>query len=215
MMVQEDTAGNAVKARAGAMTKAVRDVELQGYARTVDAASLGRGLPAAQATQQQIATSAGTAGVSAGTAALGAAQSGNTTMQQGFQTAISGNTAAGNLYGQAAQIEQSANNSMLGLLGSAGGSAAYFLKSDKGVKKNTGRMADTARALAEVEKTPVQEGWEYDPAKGGPDEAGQQHIGSMAQDVRRVSGEHAAVRVHGVAPSDPRRPGRSLCADLK
>lgn len=193
LMVQEDMAGSAVKARAGAMTTAVRNVEQQGYARQMDAAGLGRGIASNQATQQQIATNAGTAGVNAGGAALGAAQSGNATMQQGFATNLNANTAAGNLYGQAAQIEQSGNNAMMGLLGSAAGGVGFALgKSDVAIKKKTGRMADTAQALAEVEGTPVQEGWEYDPAKGGPDDGGQPHIGPMAQDVRNVSGEKAA-----------------------
>lgn len=197
LMVQEDTAGSAVKARAGAMTTAVRNVEQQGYARTMDAAALGKGIASNQATQQQIATNAGTAGVNAGGAALGAAQSGNATMQQGFATNLNANTAAGNLYGQAAQIEQSGQNAMMGLLGAAGSALGYYagsknVVSDQGVKKNTGRMANTARALAEVEATPVHEGWQYDPTKGGPNDGGQPHIGPMAGDVRRISGEKAA-----------------------
>lgn len=191
LMVQEDTAGAAVKARAGAMTQAVRNVEQQGYARTMDAAGLGRNIASNQATQQQIATQAGSAGVQSGTAALTAAQSGNATMQQGFSTSLNANTAAGNLYGQVAQIQQSGNNATTALMGQLGTAAGYFL-SDKTKKSGTGRMADTAKALAEVEATPVHDGWEYDPAKGGPDEGGQQHIGPMAQDVRRVSGERAA-----------------------
>lgn len=186
LQVAEDNAGAAVKARAGAMTTAVRNVEQQGYARTMDAAALGKGIASNQATQQQIATSAGTAGVNAGGAALGAVQSGNQTMQTGFTTALDGSKAAGNLYGQVAQIQQSGNNATTGLLGSFGQAAGYVL-SDKTKKKGTGRMADTAKALAEVEATPVQDGWVY---KDDPSET--PHIGPMAQDVNRVSGDRAA-----------------------
>lgn len=191
LQVQEDNAGAIVKARAGAMTTAVRNVEQQGYARTMDAAALGKGIAGNQATQQQIATQAGGAGVQAGNAALGAAQSGNATMQQGFQTGISGNSAAGNLYGQAAQIQQSGNNALIGQLGQLGQAAGYFM-SDKTKKKGTGRMADTAKALEEVDATPVHEGWQYDPAKGGPDDGGQRRMGPMAQDVQRVMGDKVA-----------------------
>jgi hypothetical protein len=193
MQVAEDSAGATVKARAGAMTTAVRNIEQQGYARQMDAAALGKGIASNQATQQQIATGAGSAGVQSGAAALAATQSGNTTMQQGFNAALDGQKAAGNLYGQVAQIEQSGQNAMMGLLGSAAGAAGFaFGRSDKNIKKGTGRMADTAKALAEIEATPVEEGWQYDPSKGGPDDGGQQHIGPMAQQVRKVSGEQAA-----------------------
>jgi len=192
LQVAEDNAGAVVKARAGAMTGAVRSIEQQGYARQMDAAALGKGIASNQATQQQIATTAGTAGVQSGNAALGAAQSGNATMQTGFQTGISGATAAGNLYGQAAQVQQSGQNAMTGMLGSLGAAGTYAILSDETKKKGTGRMADTAKALAEVEATPVHEGWQYDPAKGGPDDGGQPHIGPMAQDVNRVSGDRAA-----------------------
>lgn len=191
LQVAEDNAGATVKARAGAMTTAVRNVEQQGYARTMDAAALGKGIASNQATQQQIATSAGTAGVQSGGAALAATQSGNATMQTGFNTALDASKAAGNLYGQVAQIQQSGNNATTGLMGQLGTAAGYFL-SDQTKKNGTGRMANTAQALAEVEATPVHDGWQYDPAKGGPDDGGQPHIGPMAQDVRRVSGEQAA-----------------------
>ena len=201
MMVQEDTAGNAVKARAGAMTTAVRNIEQQGYARQVDAANLGRNIASAQATQQQIATNAGAAGVSAGTAALGATQSGNTTLQQGFQTAISGNTAAGNLYGQAAQIDAQSNSGLMsGIAGLAGaaGSLGWKPFSDERMKKGTGRMADTAKALQQVEDTTVEEGWQYDPAAGGPDDGGKKHIGPMRKTVAKAMGKDAVAGEHQI-----------------
>ena len=62
-----------------------------------------------------------------------------------------------------------------------------FAKSDKTKKRGTGKMADSAKALKQIEKTPVHEGWSYkdDPTK-------EQRIGPMAQDVQRVSGDKAA-----------------------
>lgn len=199
MMVQEDTAGNAVKARAGAMTKAVRDVEQQGYARTMDAASLGRNLPSSQATQQQIATGAGVAGVGAANASLNAAQSGNATMQQGFSGSLNAVNAAGNLYsGLSNTLSRNSATESAGLFGAAKNigtlmsNGQFFTTSDPAKKIGTGRMANTAKALAEVENTPVHEGWQFDPAKGGPDDGGEPHIGPMADDVQRISGEQAA-----------------------
>ena len=69
----------------------------------------------------------------------------------------------------------------------ARGNVVLFAKSDKTKKRGTGKMADSAKALKQIEKTPVHEGWTYkdDPTK-------EQRIGPMAQDVQRISGEHAA-----------------------
>lgn len=186
LAVREDMAGDLVKARAGAMTTAARNVEQQGYARKMDAAALGKGVVSNQATQQQIATSAGSAGVGSSQAALSAAMSGNSTMQAGFNTATSANSSAGNLYGQAANIQQQSNASNNALLGQLGSSAGYFL-SDKGKKKGTGRMADTAKALKEVDATKVEDGWTYrdDPAQ-------QPHTGPMAQTVQKTMGDEVA-----------------------
>lgn len=194
LALKQDQATSQVATRAGAMTNAVRGVEQQGYARLADVSNLGRGLATTQATQQQIATTSGNSGVASSQAALSSAMSGNATMGQGFQTAISANNSAGNLYGQAASINAQAQGDMLSgiaQLGSAGANI-YKVASDKTKKKGTGKMADAAQALREVEKTPVHEGWEYDPAKGGPNEGGAKHDGPMAQDVRRTMGDKVA-----------------------
>lgn len=197
LMVREDTAGNQVRTRAGAMTDAIKAVEQQGYARKMDAAGLGRNLQTNQATQQQIASTTGNSSASNAGSALDAAMSGNATMGQGFNTSIAGNQSAGRLFSQAAQINQQSQDDMLkGItgLGMAAGQMGWkpFAPSDKTKKKNTGRMADTAKALAQVEDTPVEDGWQYDPAKGGPDDGGAEHIGPMAQSARKTMGEDAA-----------------------
>lgn len=192
LSVLGDTAIAQAKARAGATTQAVRNVEQQGWSRMADVANMGRGIASAQATQQQIATNAGTAGVNASNSALGAATSGTGMMSQGFSTAIQGQKAAGDLYGQAASIQQNANDGLMDGLVGLGGLGVKLWQSDETIKKGTGRMASTAKALAEVKATPVHDGWEFDPAKGGPDDGGQKHIGPMAQDVQRISGDQAA-----------------------
>lgn len=106
---------------------ATRGVEQQGYARTMDAASLLKGLPSTQATQQQIATNAGGAAVGASNAGLAATTSGDDLMTKGFSTGQAGLNTAGSIYGQIANVNQqnsASNNSMLAGLGSAAG--MYF-----------------------------------------------------------------------------------------
>ena len=41
------------------------------------------------------------------------------------------------------------------------------LISDRKLKSGTGHMANAAKALKQIEQTPVHDGWTYDPAKGG------------------------------------------------
>lgn len=194
--MQNTTAIEQAKARAGAMTTAVRGVEQQGYARMADAANLGRGLATTQATQQQIATSSGNSSAGNAVTGLNASTSGNQVMGAGFGARMQGLSQAGNLYGDqaaiAAKTDQNAFDNLFAA-GSAlggvkiGGSTLGALISDKKAKKGTGRMADTAAMLEEVEATPVEDGWTYkdDPAQTP-------RTGPMAQEVRRVSGEAAA-----------------------
>lgn len=197
MSLMRDAAIAHAATRAGAGTTAVRNVEQQGYARKMDAAGLGRNLPSNQATQQQIATTTGNSATSNAGAALAAATSGNATMGQGFNTNIAGNTAAGNLFAQAANIDQQSQASALsGIanLGMAAGKLGWqpFAPSDKKVKKGTGRMVNASKALEQIDATPVEDGWSYDPEKGGPDDGGRHHTGPMAQSVRKTMGEDVA-----------------------
>lgn len=199
MSLMQDATINQAAAAAGAGTTAARNVQQQGYARKMDAAGLGRNLPSSQATQQQIAASTGTAAAGTAGASLAATTSGNGLMGQGFTTAISGNQSAGNLFGQAAGIEQKAQDStMQGIGGLAAlGTKLYMnpaaaVASDKNIKSGTGHMVNAAKALKQIEDTPVHDGWTYDPAKGGPNDGGQKHVGPMAQDVRKTMGNATA-----------------------
>jgi hypothetical protein len=94
-------------AAAGAGTPARRNVELQGYARKMDAASLGLGVPGSQATATQVALQAGGA-ASGATATGGAGRRADTgTMGQGYGIAIGGWQGAGNtaLAGYRSQLD--------------------------------------------------------------------------------------------------------------
>ena len=170
-----------------------RQVEATGYARMADASNIGTGI-AQRATQQTgIAAGAGQGAIGASTAALGARTSGLGGMQSAYQSAGNMMAQSGNLYGQNAQIANQASASHANTLAGLGSAAMMaFAISDKNKKKGTGKKADGGKALEQIERVPVHEGWEYDPAKGGPDDGGQPHTGPMAQDVAAVMGQQAA-----------------------
>lgn len=126
-----EMAAREAAAVAGAGTAARRNVETLGLARRMDAASLGRNLPANQATSAQVALSA--AGSAAGTGAqpLNQFRANAGLMQQGFGTAIQGYGSAGNLAlgGYNAQLDafRSAQQSRAGLFSGLGSIAGYAL----------------------------------------------------------------------------------------
>ena len=107
-------------AKAGAASKARDNVELQGYARKMDAANMGRNLASNQATSAGVALNAGNSAVNNAGTPLTQANNAMATMGQGFGTAIQGNNSAGNLYGQAAQM-QGKDNGLMGALGNMAG----------------------------------------------------------------------------------------------
>lgn len=174
---------------AGSTGAATRNVEQQGWARLNDAAALGKGVVGNQATQQQIATNSGAASVNAGAGAINANQAGTGIMQTGFNTSMQGAQNAGSLFGQAGQLVSTTRGQDLNFLGNAFNS---YMRSSKKVKKNTGDTTDGTKELAEVMATPVQQDWQYDPAKGGPDDGGQPHTGPMAETVRAKMGDEVA-----------------------
>lgn len=182
-------------ASAGAATKARRDATAEGYARKMDAVGLGKGVIGSQATMQQIAQSGGAQAVAAAGSGANVSQSGAGLMQAGFGSAQNGLSAAGGLYGQASKIDQSANDGTMAGIGQLAGLATKLYlapTSDENVKSGTGKPIDTAKALKGIVDTPVDDGWKYDPAKGGPSDGGQPHDGPMAQQVRKHMGDKAA-----------------------
>jgi len=181
-------------ALAGASNKARTDTELQGYARKMDAANLGRNLASNQATSAGVAMNAGNSAVNNAGIPLTQAQNATNMVGQGFNTAIQGNNSAGGIYGQMAQV-QNQDNGLWGALGgvagqfagSAAGSAAIasFL-SDKKAKRNIKPVSNDA-ALKAVKDTPVSS-WRYKSGQGD----GNSHVGPMAQNVLQTMGEQAA-----------------------
>ncbi len=183
MSTQMGMAGALGKAQAA--NKARESVELQGYARKMDAANLGRNLASNQATSAGVALNAGNNAAATGQMPLTQAQNATNQAAQGFNTAIQGNNSAGNIYGQVAQAEGK-DSGLIGNLATIGMAGAKLWASDKNVKKNIKPVTDE-QALAAVENTPVSR-WTY---KDGAGDGGT-HIGPMAQHVRATMGEQAA-----------------------
>lgn len=69
-------------------------------------------------------------------------------------------------------------------LGTIGSVMSFF--SDENMKSGR-KPANEGAALKAIERTPVER-WRYDPAKGGPDDGGAEHIGPMAQSVAKNLG---------------------------
>ncbi|MEY4764319.1 MAG: hypothetical protein RI907_992 [Pseudomonadota bacterium] len=185
----------AAKVAAGAAYQARKNVELQGYARKMDAANLGRNLASNQATSAGVAVNA--ANASAGNAATPVAIGNQATagVSAGIGQAIGGNASAGSLYSQAGSLDLSKRGQDMKFVTDAAEAAAGIYgaaQSDENVKDNTGKVMSPAKALGAILKTPVDEGWEYSPEKGGPDDGRQPHDGPMAQDVQKNMGESVA-----------------------
>jgi hypothetical protein len=200
--IQEAGDIGAAKAAAGASYQARKGVELQGWARQMDAANLGRGLASSQATSAGVALNAGNSSVGNAQVPVSIGNQATAGVMGGISQAMQGNASAGSLYGQAGSLDlakrgQDLNFTSSLVNGSSSSSSgqsgmASFFASDEGVKSGTGKKINTASALGAILDTPVHEGWKYDPAKGGPDDGGQPHDGPMAQDVKKHMGDKVA-----------------------
>jgi len=202
LSLMSDAAYAKANALAGATTAASRNVEETGHARQMDAVKLGQNLIPQATAAANTATTAGNSAVTNATTGLSAVNAGVPSMLSAFNGASGATASGGNLFGQAAGGNQKISdqyNQTLGSLGSALGawaaspSGAQTISdivgwlSDKNAKKNTGKPLDTKKALAGIEKTPVDEDWTY---TDDPDET--PHDGPMAQSVRKHMGDKVA-----------------------
>lgn len=196
MAVMEGQGVNQATANAGAAYKARQGVETMGAARKMDAASLGRNLPSAQATSAGIALNAGNSSAANGAMSSSINAQGAQIVNQGYSGAQQGLAGASDTYGSIAKQQTSANNANNGLWQAAGTVAGMFMMSDKNMKKDIAPVSD-AEALAATNATPVKK-WKYDPAKlsangvSMPADAMGENIGPMAQDMNKTMGEEAA-----------------------
>lgn len=101
-------------------------------------------------------------------------------------SAMTGNTAAGNMLNQQYQNQVAANSAKLGAIGSAVGIGARLYQSDVNVKENIAPV-DGDQAVDALRKVPLSQ-WDYKQGEGD----GGTHVGPMAQDVNAAMGEQAA-----------------------
>lgn len=195
MQMENAMSLGAAKAMAGSANAARTQVETIGAARKMDAASLGRGLAANQATSAGLALTAGNAASGNAQAAGNITAQGNQIMQNGYAGAQSGLSGAAGAYGGAAGNFRS--NAVAGqrkdqweAIGQiAGAGAKMYASSDKTMKRGR-KPVDPEKSLAAVRKTPV-DSWQYKRGSKA-DDGGKTHVGPMAQDVKRNLGEAAA-----------------------
>jgi hypothetical protein len=119
--------GEAV-AKAGAANKARDAVEVQGYARKMDAASLGRNLPSNQATSAGVALTAGNNAVTNATAPINTINGMTQTMGQGYANSSNGMVAAHNMINTANNNQATMwGNATTGMMSAAGSlTGTYF-----------------------------------------------------------------------------------------
>jgi hypothetical protein len=113
--------------KAGAANTARNNVELQGYARMADAANLGRGLGANQATSAGVALNAGNNATNNAMVPVNMGQSAGNFVGNGFNTALQGFGSATNAFGRIAGNQPGGD-----IWGSLGNLAGQFAGSKAG-----------------------------------------------------------------------------------
>lgn len=189
LMLSQGLATTKASALAGAAYKARTDTETLGYARKMDAASLGRGLSSAQATSAGLALNAGNSSVGNAQVPLAVTQGGVSQMQSGYGQAMGANSSAASIYGNIGSLQNQANaneTAYMKAMMDVGTSAYGAYQSDKNVKTDRKKFSGKL-ALSMIKRMPV-ESWKYKPgvADGG------HHIGPMAQDVQKAAGDNVA-----------------------
>ena len=189
----------AAKLKAGASSMADEKIEQLGYARTADAASLGRNLATDRVNATNAALTAGNSSSANGQASGNITAQGANIMQTGFAGATSAMASAGSQYQGIAGLQ----NQDSGLMGAIGGIAGAYAGSASGSAAITKAFSDVtmkediapvdeAQALAAVQETPVSS-WAYKAGTMGAAEGGTgKKVGPMAQDVNASMGEQVA-----------------------
>lgn len=178
----------AAKAKAGAASAASDKVEQVGYARKMDAVSLGRNLATDRANATNAALAQGNSASANGQVSGNVTAQGANIMQTGFSGATQAMTSAGNQYTNIAGAAP--KDDTMSTLGSLAGTAMLAF-SDVNMKENI-KPVDGAEALAAVQETPVSS-WAYKAGTMGASEGGtEKKVGPMAQDLNANMGEDVA-----------------------
>ena len=186
-----DDANSLALMKAGAVNTTTDARKQQGIALRGQAAGMMTGTAGTGLQASQLAVGANNAA-----SAVPGTQTGvyNASMQPALQysgSAMTGNTAAGNMLNQQYSNQVSANSAKLGAIGSIAGIGArlaqpYMPTSDVNMKENIAPV-DGDEAVDALRKVPVSQ-WDYKQGEGD----GGTHVGPMAQDVNAAMGEQAA-----------------------
>jgi PIN domain nuclease of toxin-antitoxin system len=184
-----DSSTGLASAEVAAANDARLKEEATGWAKKLDVAGIGRGLPGASAGAYSLAVGAGDSAVkntmAPGAALLAGNAAGVGTIGAGQQLNMQGNLGILNAqtsYANAQNDAMSGGGSMGGLGSLLGGAAAAF--SSKKIKKN---KQDISPVLNGIKKLNVQQ-WDYKEGEGD----GGTHVGPYAEDVNQEFGEQAA-----------------------
>jgi len=181
-----DDANNLALMKAGAVNTTTDARKQQGIALRGQAVGMMTGTAGTGLQASQLAVGAN----NAASAVPGTQTSAyNASMQPALSyagSAMTGNTAAGNMLNQQYQNQVAANGSRLGAIGSIAGIGARLAISDVNMKENITPVGGD-EAMDALRKVPVAE-WDYKDGQGD----GGRHVGPMAQDVNAAMGEKAA-----------------------
>lgn len=181
--------------KAGAANQARDAVELQGYARKMDAASLGRNIASAQATSAGVALNQGNSAVGNAQVPAQISNQGMAVMQGGANNALGGMGSAAGVYNNSSNLKAQAgdNSGAWGQLGQVAGAAlgAYLSVGSDEDEKTDVESVDPEVSLAAIRNLPDSKSWRYRDASQYAD-GGKSHVGPMAQDVQLALGDATA-----------------------
>ncbi len=194
LSLSNQTALAGAAAKAGAANTARKNVELQGYARKMDAANLGRNLASNQATSAGVALNQGNSAVSNANVPNTVTNQGIGVMNSSLGAAQQGLGSAASIWTNSSNMQAQADASGAQALGSLAGAGlmAYGMKTSDKNQKTDRKPVKPEISLSAIRKLPDSESWRYredSPAADG----GKVHVGPMAQDIRASLGD-------GVAP---------------
>lgn len=181
-------------AKAGGANQARDAVELQGYARKMDAANLGRNIASSQATSAGVALNQGNSAVANASVPASTTNQGIGVMQGGANSAVANLGSAAGVYGSSTNTKAQAgdNGAAMGAIGSVVGAAVPYLFAMSDETQKTEREdVEPEVSLAAIRRLPKAESWRYredSPAADG----GRKHVGPMAQDVQLSLGDATA-----------------------
>lgn len=171
------------KAKAGAGSSAIRNVESTGLSLLGSATNFGRGLTNTGLQTGQAAQAAGNNATGQVSGLSGMTGAGFGAAMQGYGTGINGLVSN---YQAQADASRSQNGIFGDMMGAGMGIAGMFMQSSKG-SKDSGAKVDGKKALKGLAALDVDE-WTYKPGQGD----GGDHVGPYAEDVNREFGERAA-----------------------